>query len=454
MANGEISGPPAVDFYSMLSGLGDEIKKGQAARVASDVNAARARAVSSFSQLDPNSPDYGKSVQSLAAGLHPADQDGQFKFIGLAHQAQEAAHRDKREKIEDDWSDTTRADSLRAHADSIALQKQTAARLDNKPFEIEVPGPFGSVTKQTVVRGPDGSIKPLSIVSAPPATAPQPDAPATAQPAPGVVPQPAGSGAQPAAAPGTAAPAPAVDLEAVDPASGRRETWLKSRPANEQAYIKKIADYEIDPRTTSTKGGMRENVLSSVAQYDPTYNQNEFGTRAKAMRDFGTGPQGNSVRSFDVAIDHLDLLKKYTKALDSGDVRAVNSLRNRWLEETGSPLPTNIQAVAPIVGAEVSKAVIGSNNALADREELRAPLRSANSVPQINGAIEAYQGLMAGQLKGLKKQYEDTTGKKNFDSRVRETTRNVLLGKGADGATGDSSSQPNVTSTGVKWSIQ
>lgn len=229
-------------------------------------------------------------------------------------------------------------------------------------------------------------------------------------------------------------PAPAADPQAVDPKTGRREGFLQTLDPQVQGYIKKIADYEIDPRTTSVKGGMREKLMSAVAQYDPTYNQNEFGTRAKAMKDFGTGSQGNSVRSFDVAIDHLDLLKHYTKALDSGDVRIINSIRNKWLEETGSPLPTNLQAVAPIVGAEVSKAVIGSNNALADREELRKPLLSANSVPQINGAIEAYQGLMAGQLKGLKKQYEDTTGKKNFDSRVRESTRSILL-KGQSSAT-------------------
>src|SRR4029079_7402914 len=136
-------------------------------------------------------------------------------------------------------------------------------------------------------------------------------------------------------------------------------------------------DYEIDPRTTSVKGGMREKLMSAVAQYDPSYNQNEFGARSKATKDFSTGQQGNSIRSFDVAIDHLDTLKKYTEALGSGNSRLINELRNKWLLATGSELPTNVQAIAPIVGAEVSKAVIGSNNALADREELRKPLQMA-----------------------------------------------------------------------------
>ncbi len=220
---------------------------------------------------------------------------------------------------------------------------------------------------------------------------------------------------------------PAADLTAIDPQTGRRENWLKAQDSGTQAYIKKIADYEIDPRTTSIKGGHREQVLSAVAQYDPTYDQNSFGSRAKAIKDFATGPQGNTIRSFDVAIDHLDTLKQYAKALDSGDNRLINEIRNRWLQNTGSPLPTNVQAIGPIVGAEVSKAIIGSNNALADREELRKPLQLSNSLPQIYGAIQGYQALMGGQLKGLKKQYEDTTGKKDFDKRIRDNTKKVLL---------------------------
>jgi hypothetical protein len=106
------------------------------------------------------------------------------------------------------------------------------------------------------------------------------------------------------------------------------------------------------------------------------------------------------------------------------------------LKATGSALPTNVEAIGPVVGAEVTKAIIGSNNALADREELRAPLKASNSIPQILGAIGGYQDLMGGQLKGLKKQYEDTTGKKNFDTRVSENTRKVLLGHGAGAGSG------------------
>lgn len=278
---------------------------------------------------------------------------------------------------------------------------------------------------------PSPSSFPAALPSAQPATQPPISAP---PPASGSVPawaQPP-QAIQPPVAP-NGAPAPNAsqappDAETVDPQTGRREGYLQSLDPSVRDYIKKVADYEIDPRTTSVKGGMREKLMSAVAKYDPAYNQNEFGARSKATKDFSTGTQGNAIRSFDVATDHLETLKKYVVALDNGNIPIINALRNRYLQETGSDLPTNVQAVGPIVGAEVSKAIIGSNNALADREELRKPLLGKGAPDQILGSIKAYQDLMTGQLRGLKKQYEDTTGKKDFDSRIRENTRNILLG--------------------------
>jgi hypothetical protein len=345
-------------------------------------------------------------------------------------------------------------------------QYAAAARPPEKPFDVSVPGPFGSTSKQTVIRGPDGSIRPFRVDSG----APQADGGAfgglgfkpagwdnTAPQAATGAPQAASSFDQrfaaaspqsvaPSAAPGQSAPQ--SDLEAIDPKTGRRENWLKAQSPDEQGYLKKVADYEIDPRTSSTRGGQRERMMTALAHYAPEYDQNTFGSIAQAERAFGSGPQGNAIRSFDVSISHVDTLKKYIIALNSGDYPSINAIRNAWLQQTGSSLPTNVQAVGPIVGAEISKAIIGSNNAFADREELRKPLLGSGSTNQILGSIGAYQELMGGQLKGLKKQYEDTTHKKNFDSRISDNTKNILLGSQS------SQDGSNVTSNGVKWSVQ
>lgn len=485
-------GPPAVDFYSQLSGLGDVIAK----------NREQSAIAGAFQPGPDGTVDYNKALTTVAqynptlavsmrnhldtqkqqeiANARQAEND---KFShGIQSQTLKLAQ-SREGRAAADWNDET-PDGFAANPDFGKVQgapqyvpksggptdpayKASVAKAE-ADATVGKPIPFETLSgTRFLVRQPDGSYSTLNPAAAPaqqpqPTVQPQPTPQPNGAPAPtaGAFPQTSNADASapvtPVAAtpnqPASAAPQPA-DLSAIDPATGRREAWLKSQPSDVQAYIKKIADYEIDPRTTSIKGGHREQVLSAVAQYDPTYDQNTFGSRAKAIKDFSTGPQGNIIRSFDVAIGHLDLLQRAAEAMQNGDYRALNSLRNKWREQTGSDLPLTFNALKPLVSGEVAKAAIGSNNALADRQELREPLNSAGSPNQLIAPIKAYKGLMAGQLKGLKKQYEDTTGRKNFDSRINDVTKRELEGDVISSSSA-SSSQPNVTSTGIKWSVQ
>lgn len=91
-------GAPQVDFYSMLSGLGDTLQANQLAKQKQQINQARQAAFSDFSALDPGSPDYGKAALGVAQKLGVAgDQDGALKFLTLAQTAADRAHTIQRE---------------------------------------------------------------------------------------------------------------------------------------------------------------------------------------------------------------------------------------------------------------------------------------------------------------------------------------------------------------------
>jgi hypothetical protein len=368
----------------------------------------------------------GDTKGALSRLLMGGDLQGANTYSGLDNNAWTRQHTESRDKTADQhWSS------------DYALRQSANARAGDKTpsgFEANPTGGYRPIAGGPA--DPDYLAKTAEVQAS--AMKPVPietiggtkflvDPSQMGQPqAPGAVPgSPVAQAGQPLPTPPQSS---APDLEAVDEKTGRREGYLKTLDPAAQDYIKKIADYEIDPRTTSVKGGHRERVLSAVAKYDPTYNQNDFGARAKSIKDFSTGPQGNIIRSFDVAIDHLDTLQKAADAMQNGDTRLINQIRNKWRQETGSDLPTNFQALVPLVSGEIAKAVIGSNNALSDREELRLNLKNANSPSQISGVITGYKGLMSGQLKGLKQQYEATTGKKDFDSKLREHTLKELSG--------------------------
>lgn len=141
----------------------------------------------------------------------------------------------------------------------------------------------------------------------------------------------------------------------------------------------------------------------------------DYNAAKSALNKFGSGKQGDTVRSFNVAYAHADVLGSLIEALGNGDVQALNSARQRYEEEFGSPAPTNFDAVKGIFADEVNKAAVGGAGALGDREELRANISRYGSPEQLQGAVDTYKSLIVGQLQGTQRQYEQATGRKDFE---------------------------------------
>lgn len=137
MANG-FQGPPAADFYSQLSGLGDTLQANAALRQKQAMDEARKGAFSEFTALDPRSPDYGKQSLSIAQKLGSVgDQEGAIKFIGLAQ-----ANADRVRQTERDAA----ADRHQKVMEGLAIR--TANRADD-------------ITPAGFVKRPDGTYAPL-----------------------------------------------------------------------------------------------------------------------------------------------------------------------------------------------------------------------------------------------------------------------------------------------------
>src|SRR6185295_8907056 len=155
--------------------------------------------------------------------------------------------------------------------------------------------------------------------------------------------------------------------------------------------------------------------MAKVYENNPEYRAQSYNASNKAQSAFATGKQGDAVRSFNVVISYLNTLDKLTDALNNRDVQALNQVSNAFKQQFGSPAPTNFNAAKAIVGDEIIKAIVAGGGALADRENAQNQINAANTPAQLKGVIKTYKELMAGQLKGLKKQYEDTTFLRDFD---------------------------------------
>ena len=146
------------------------------------------------------------------------------------------------------------------------------------------------------------------------------------------------------------------------------------------------------------------------AQIDPRVEQRTLGA-------FTAGPEGRSVRSINVAEDHLEALGELVGAIENKDINIINRIKNYIESEFGVSAPTNLNAAKQIISAEVIKAVVASGGGVTERQEASKYISGARSPEQLIGIIAVYQRLMAGQAVGLKKQYESGTNRTDFDER-------------------------------------
>lgn len=191
---------------------------------------------------------------------------------------------------------------------------------------------------------------------------------------------------------------------------------------------KMIANYEMPPPSSyeMARNPSAAALMEAVQTANPDYSANEFGARSKAFKDFSTGKQGTSVKSFNVAISHLDSLAQAADALDNKDTQLFNKIGNAYARETGNPAPTNFDGMKKIVTDEIVKVIVGAGGGVADREEAAKTLSSASSPAQLIGMMNKYKELMGGQLNGLRLQYEQSTGRKDFQRWLSPRAQSYL----------------------------
>jgi hypothetical protein len=146
---------------------------------------------------------------------------------------------------------------------------------------------------------------------------------------------------------------------------------------------------------------LKSQVLADVMKKYPDYDPSTFGAKQKAARDFTTGTQGNAMRSFAVAGQHLDQLEPLIAALGNGDNNTINKLGNAIATWNGATPVTNFDAAKEVVGKEVIKAIVGSGGGVDERQELARQLDAAKSPQQLRGVVKQYRALMSAQHDAL-----------------------------------------------------
>lgn len=172
-------------------------------------------------------------------------------------------------------------------------------------------------------------------------------------------------------------------------------------PAGFQDRVQRILDYEQPP----PGGGMQPNTPRLQAQMDRIYeaaaaqgksfDPKYFENRNKAELQFlPTAPGGIQLRSFANVDQHLGMLEDLSTAMQNGNVKLLNEAKVAWQKATGSPAPTNLEAVKNLVGGELQKSMQVHGGGEAERKQFLDPIMTANAPAVVAGAIRNYRGVL------------------------------------------------------------
>jgi len=206
-----------------------------------------------------------------------------------------------------------------------------------------------------------------------------------------------------------------------------KQVYESTLTPEDKATAQAIASGQLPPISgNASRNPKNRLIMAEVLQQNPNYTAQDYANASAAQKKFFGGKNGDMIRSFNVSISHLDTLSNLADALQNNDIPLINKFANMWEQQTGQPAPTEFNAAKKIVGDELVKAIVGSGGALGDRESMEKTLDASNSPAQLKGVVGTYQELMAGQLAGLSKQYESTTGRQDFGRFLTDEAKDLF----------------------------
>lgn len=228
------------------------------------------------------------------------------------------------------------------------------------------------------------------------------------------------------------------------------DTFLKTLSPDDQSLVKQVAEYSVQPKDLSIKGGHREKILALAQQYDPTYDSLLAPARAAAIKEFNSGgnnsPSGK-ILAGNTAMKHLGEVSDAAEAVKAmpGVLQGVANAGIPFLSYAaavaqnkavaGTPegvALTNFATAVNHFSEEVTKFYSGSSGSEAERNRALANLNAAKSLPELRAAIAQEANLMKSNVDSLQARWHQALGPKAFERKLGEGDFPLIQKSAAD----------------------
>ena len=145
---------------------------------------------------------------------------------------------------------------------------------------------------------------------------------------------------------------------------------------------------------------------SKMTGKDIAIRKAEYAAYTQGVKAFQAGGKLEpTVRAMNNVAEHLPVLNEAITALGNKSFTNWNALKNSLQTSMGYTGPVTFNAIKILVATEIQKAVLGSEGALQDRDDLKASLKDSFKPEQLASVIAAYENLMTGQIRGLERSF-------------------------------------------------
>lgn len=198
------------------------------------------------------------------------------------------------------------------------------------------------------------------------------------------------------------------------PAGAKGEDALANLDPATASVVRQIGDGKQDFATMASRmpPAAKTNLAALVAAYNPNFDQATFKIQTKAAEKATSGQWADTRVAYNTGLDHSKNLLDAVDALNNGDVKKLNSLKNYFKTEFGSPDVPTYDAIANAYNHEVTAVI--SKGHMTDKEvETGHAVLPDNASPQtLRKVIGAYQNLVLSKRDELDKVIKAGSGNK------------------------------------------
>lgn len=190
------------------------------------------------------------------------------------------------------------------------------------------------------------------------------------------------------------------------------DAYLKSLPAAQANMVRALSEgRQAFPTGAAMKSPYWQGMLTSVAQYDPSFEAANYGARSATRTDFAKGKMADNIRSLNTAIGHAGRLEELIGGTASHSFKPANMVQNFAKDMTGDPGPVQFKQTAEALASELTRVFRGAGGAEADVKRQLEHLDPNASEDQKRAVISNAVELLNSRLEAVGDQYAKGMGR-------------------------------------------